>query len=44
MHVENMRQNTSNAGKWLAEIGPKNPNKEGPLGVIAEGAYADLIL
>ena len=24
--------------------GPKNPYKDGPLGVIAKGAYADLLL
>lgn len=39
-----MRQNTSNASKWLAETDPKNPYKEGRLGVIVEGAYVDLIL
>ncbi|MCP4386051.1 MAG: amidohydrolase family protein [Hyphomicrobiales bacterium] len=42
--VEILRQNTSNAAKWLAATGPKNPYKEGPLGVVAPGAYADLIL
>ncbi len=42
--VEILKQNTSNAAKWLAKTGPKNPNKEGPLGVIEPGAYADLIL
>lgn len=42
--VEILRQNTSYAAKWLAKSGPKNPYKEGPLGVIEEGAYADLIL
>jgi imidazolonepropionase-like amidohydrolase len=42
--VEILRQNTSSAGKWLAKSGTKNPYREGPLGVIAEGAYADLLL
>lgn len=42
--VEVLKQNTSNAAKWLAATGPKNPYKDGPLGVIAPGAYADLIL
>jgi imidazolonepropionase-like amidohydrolase len=34
----------SNAGKWLAKSGSKNPYREGPLGVIKEGAYADMLL
>jgi imidazolonepropionase-like amidohydrolase len=42
--VEILRQNTSYAAKWLAKSGPKNPYKDGPLGVIQEGAYADMIL
>jgi imidazolonepropionase-like amidohydrolase len=42
--VEILRQNTSYAAAWLAKSGPKNPYKEGPLGVIAAGAYADMIL
>ena len=42
--VEILKQNTSYAAKWLAKSGPKNPYKEGPLGVIEVGAYADLIL
>ena len=42
--VEILRQNTSKAARWLAKSGPKNPYKDGPLGVIAEGAYADLII
>jgi len=28
----------------VAMSGPKNPYPEGPLGVIEEGAYADIIL
>ena len=42
--IEILRQNTSYAGKWLAKSGTKNPYREGPLGVIEEGAYADLLL
>jgi imidazolonepropionase-like amidohydrolase len=42
--VEILRQNTSNAGRWLAKSGTKNPYREGPLGVIEVGAYADMIL
>jgi len=42
--VEILRQNTSSAGKWLAKSGTKNPYREGPLGVIQEGAYADMLL
>ena len=42
--VEILRQNTSNAGRWLAKSGTKNPYREGPIGVIEEGAYADMIL
>jgi len=43
-NVEVLRQNTSSAAKWLAKSGTKNPYKLGPLGVIKEGAYADLLL
>jgi imidazolonepropionase-like amidohydrolase len=42
--VEILRQNTSSAAKWLAKSGTKNPYREGPLGVIEEGAYADMLL
>ena len=42
--VEILRQNTSSAGQWLAQSGSKNPYREGPLGVIQIGAYADLLL
>ena len=42
--VEILRQNTSSAGRWLAKSGTKNPYREGPLGVIEVGAYADMIL
>lgn len=42
--VEILRQNTSSAATWLAKSGTKNPYREGPLGVIKEGAYADMLL
>jgi imidazolonepropionase-like amidohydrolase len=42
--IDILRQNTSNAGRWLAKSGTKNPYREGPLGVIEVGAYADMIL
>ncbi len=42
--TEILRQNTSSAAKWLAKSGSKNPYREGPLGVIKEGAYADILL
>jgi imidazolonepropionase-like amidohydrolase len=42
--VEILRQNTSSAARWLAKSGTKNPYREGPLGVIKEGAYADILL
>jgi imidazolonepropionase-like amidohydrolase len=42
--VEILKQNTSYSAKWLWKTGPKNPYKEGPLGVIKAGAYADVIL
>ncbi len=42
--VEVLRQATSTAGELLALSGPRSPYPQGPLGVIKEGAYADLIL
>lgn len=42
--VEALRQATSTAGELLARSGPRSPYPDGPLGVIREGAYADLIL
>ncbi len=42
--VDILRQNTSHAGKWLTKSGTKNPYREGPLGVIEAGAYADMLL
>jgi len=41
---EALAQATGNAGELLALSGPRNPYPNGPLGVVAEGAYADLIL
>ena len=36
---------TGNAGKVLAMSGPaRNPYREGPLGVVKEGAYADVLI
>jgi len=43
--VEALRHATGNAGKVLAMSGPaRNPYRDGPLGVIEEGAYADILL
>ncbi|RLA48415.1 MAG: amidohydrolase family protein, partial [Gammaproteobacteria bacterium] len=42
--VEVLRQATSTAGELLALSGPRSPYPDGALGVIEEGAYADLIL
>jgi imidazolonepropionase-like amidohydrolase len=35
---------THDTTELLALSGPRNPYQQGPLGVIKEGAYADLIL
>jgi imidazolonepropionase-like amidohydrolase len=42
--VEALRQATSTAAELLALSGPRHPYQEGPLGVVKEGAYADLII
>jgi imidazolonepropionase-like amidohydrolase len=42
--LEILRQATGTAGDLLALSGQRNPYKEGKLGVIAEGAYADLLI
>jgi imidazolonepropionase-like amidohydrolase len=43
--VEALRHATGNAGKVLEMSGPaRNPYRDGPLGVIQEGAYADILL
>lgn len=42
---EALKHATGNAGKVLAMSGPaRNPYRDGPLGVIEEGAYADILL
>jgi len=41
---EALKMATSENAKLLALSGPRNPYQAGPLGVIKEGAYADLIL
>ena len=43
-NYEVLKQLTSTAGELLALSGPRNPYKEGKLGVIEPGAYADLLL
>ncbi|MFY0614340.1 MAG: amidohydrolase family protein [Hyphomicrobiaceae bacterium] len=42
--VEALRQATSTAAELLALSGPRSPYRDGPLGVIKPGAYADLII
>ena len=39
-----LKQLTSTAGEMLALSGPRNPYRDGKLGVIEEGAYADILL
>ena len=40
-----LRSSTSTSGRVLVEMsGGMNPYKDGPIGVIQEGAYADIIL
>lgn len=41
---EALKMATSTNAELLALCGPRNPYRDGPLGVIKEGAYADLIL
>lgn len=41
---EVLKMATSTNAELLALSGPRHPYQDGPLGVIAEGAYADLIL
>ncbi len=43
-NFEVLKQLTSTAGEMLALSGPRNPYSDGALGVIEEGAYADLLL
>lgn len=42
--LEILRQATSTNAELLEMTGPRNPYQEGPLGVIHEGAYADLLV
>ena len=42
--VEALRTATSNAGMVLSWSGEMNPYKEGKIGIIEDGAYADLII
>jgi len=42
--AEILKQATSNTAELIAMSGPRNPYKDGPLGVIQEGAYADILL
>ena len=43
-NFEVLKQMTSTAGELLALSGPRNPYQKGKLGVIEEGAYADILL
>lgn len=43
-NFEVLKQMTSTAGELLALSGPRNPYQDGKLGVIEEGAYADILL
>jgi imidazolonepropionase-like amidohydrolase len=43
-NFEVLKQLTSTAGELMALSGPRNPYKAGKLGVIEEGAYADILL
>jgi imidazolonepropionase-like amidohydrolase len=43
-NLEILKQATSINGELLRLTGPLNPYPEGPIGVIEEGAYADLLL
>ncbi len=42
--AEILEQATSVNAKLLALTGPRNPYPDGPLGVLVEGAYADLLV
>jgi imidazolonepropionase-like amidohydrolase len=43
-NLETLRQATSVAGELALLTGKRNPYKEGKLGVVEEGAYADLLI
>lgn len=42
--VDALRTATSTGGELAALTGPNNPWQKGPLGIIKEGAYADLLI
>jgi imidazolonepropionase-like amidohydrolase len=42
--LEILKQATSHNARLLELTGPRNPYQDGPLGVIREGAYADLLI
>ncbi len=42
--AEILKQATSVNAELLELTGPRNPYQDGPLGVIKEGAYADLLI
>jgi len=42
--IDILKQATSINGELFAMSGPRNPYKEGPLGIVQAGAYADLLL
>ena len=42
--LEILKQATSHNAKLLELTGPRNPYKDGPLGIIQPGAYADLLI
>lgn len=42
--LEILKQATSHNARLLELTGPRNPYQDGPLGVIQEGAYADLLI
>jgi imidazolonepropionase-like amidohydrolase len=43
-NVEVLKMATSNAAELARLSGPNNPYQDGPTGVIAAGAYADLLI
>ncbi len=43
-NAEILKQATHNNGKLFELAGPRNPYQDGPLGVIQEGAYADILV
>ena len=43
-NISILRMFTSNGARYNAMTGPNHPYQDGPLGVIKEGAYADILL